>query len=339
MTTKDIIKINGFKYINKSRGKRENLGRCSGVVAILFTERLHDKIQTIMNTMNDVIWMILKTHEGKQEKVCKGVCYNAPKGSRYENPHFYVDLENEISEIKNVYGGIDLIILGDFNSKTGDLMPKECDAEDEDEWSENMSFSNSHRRGEDKIINDEGRKLVNFCEILKLEILNGNREADWEGKMTFISKIGSSVIDYILCSHNIGSFMKTLQIKDSVISDHNIVETVIERISDTNGREVGRGQKIRDKGIYNDKLITVYKWYKDKREESEQRRYGKLTELFIIGINHLLGEGKIDEAMKTTSSLLDSIGWGMQKRIKKDYVTMGWFSEECRQGKEEALRA
>jgi hypothetical protein len=161
MNTKDIIKVNGFKYINKSRKRRENLGRCSGVVAILYGERLHDKIKMIRNTMNDVIWMILKTDEGKQEKVCIGVCYNAPKGSRCENLHFYADLENEISEIKNVYGEIDLIILGYFNSRTGDLMSKEYSVEDEDERYENMSFSN-FRRSEDKIINDKGRKLVNF---------------------------------------------------------------------------------------------------------------------------------------------------------------------------------
>jgi hypothetical protein len=133
MTTKDIIKVNGFKYINKSRKKRENLGRCLGGVAILYRERLHDKVKMIRNTMNDVIWIILKMDEGKQEKVCIGVCYNAPKGSRYENPHFYADLKNEISEIKNLYGEIDQIILEDFNSRTGDLMPKEYDVEDEDE--------------------------------------------------------------------------------------------------------------------------------------------------------------------------------------------------------------
>jgi hypothetical protein len=140
-----------------------------------------------------------------------------------------------------------------------------------------------------------------------------NREGDWEGKMTFISKIGASVIDYILCSQNVGNFMKTPHIKASTISDHNIVKTVIERRSDTYRREVGRGQKIRDKGIYHDKLINVYKWYEDKKVEFEQRRDGKLTELFIIGINHLLGEGKVDEVIKTTNRLLDSIGWVMQK--------------------------
>jgi hypothetical protein len=42
----------------------------------------------VRNTMNDVIWMILKMDEGKQEKACTGVCYNAPKGSRYGNPNF-----------------------------------------------------------------------------------------------------------------------------------------------------------------------------------------------------------------------------------------------------------
>jgi hypothetical protein len=64
-------------------------------------------------------------------------------------------------------------------------------------------------------------------------------------------------------------------------------------------------------------VIKVYKWYEDKREEFEQRRDGKLTELFIIGTDHLLGEGKIEEAVKTINSLLDSTGWGMQKRIER----------------------
>jgi hypothetical protein len=289
--------------------------------------------------MNDVIWMIPKTDEGKQEKRYIGVCYNTPKCSRFENPHFYADVENEILEIKNVYGEIDLLILGDFNARMSDLMPKEHDVEDADERYEDMSLSNSCRRSEDKVINNEGRKLVKFCEILKLVILNGNREGDWEGKMMFISKIGASVIDYILCSQNVGTFIKTLQIKDSIISENIIAETVTERRSDTNGRELGRGKRYRDKGIYHEQLINVYKQYEDKREEFEQRIGGKLTELFIIGINHLLGEGKIGEAIKTSNSLLDSIGWGMQKRIKKNYVTMSWFSEACRQGKEEALWA
>jgi hypothetical protein len=69
---------------------------------------------------------------------------------------------------------------------------------------------------------------------------------DWKVKMTFISKIGASVIDYILYSHNIGSFMKTHQIKDSIINDYNIVEAVVERRNDTNGREGGKRLEVRE---------------------------------------------------------------------------------------------
>jgi hypothetical protein len=36
---------------------------------------------------------------------------------------------------------------------------------------------------------------------------------------------------------------------------------------------------------------------------------------------------------------LDSTGLGMQKRTKKNYVMISWFSEECRQRKKEALGA
>jgi hypothetical protein len=45
------------------------------------------------------------------------------------------------------------------------------------------------------VVNEQDRKLISFCEILNLEILNGSREGDIEGKMTFISKTGASVVD------------------------------------------------------------------------------------------------------------------------------------------------
>jgi hypothetical protein len=40
-------------------------------------------------------------------------------------------------------------------------------------------------------------------------------------------------------------------------------------------------------------------------------------ELFIIGINHLLGEGRINEVIEATNRLWDSIGWGMQKESRR----------------------
>jgi hypothetical protein len=82
-------------------------------------------------------------------------------------------------------------------------------------------------------VNEEGRKLIYFCEILNLEILNDSREGDVEGKITFISKTGMSVIDYILCSYDIVRCLNTFRVRDMAISDHNIIETVIE-VEDSN---------------------------------------------------------------------------------------------------------
>jgi hypothetical protein len=46
--------------------------------------------------------------------------------------------------------------------------------------------------------------------------------------MTFISKAGASVIDCILCTYDIGRCLRTLNVRDMIVSDLNIIETVIE---------------------------------------------------------------------------------------------------------------
>jgi hypothetical protein len=35
------------------------------------------------------------------------------------------------------------------------------------------------------VVNGEGKNLITFCESSNLEILNGSREGDVEGKMTY----------------------------------------------------------------------------------------------------------------------------------------------------------
>jgi hypothetical protein len=58
------------------------------------------------------------------------------------------------------------------------------------------SFSSSDGRSEVKVVNEEGRNLISFCETLNLETLNGNRRGGvLPSKMTFTPKRGSSVVD------------------------------------------------------------------------------------------------------------------------------------------------
>jgi hypothetical protein len=101
------------------------------------------------------------------------------------------------------------------------------------------------------VVNEEDRKLISFCEILNLEILNGSRECDVEDKMTFISKTGACVIDYILCSYDTGRCLRTFRIRHMTISNHNIIETAIE---------VEVSNKTDKMNEYYSTQLRMYKW-------------------------------------------------------------------------------
>jgi hypothetical protein len=63
------------------------------------------------------------------------------------------------------------------------------------------------------------------------------------------------------------------------ISDHNIIETVTE-VEDRN-----RADKMNE---YYSKQLRMYKWYEEERRDFEQRRDGKSTEIFMLGVEYFL---------------------------------------------------
>jgi hypothetical protein len=206
--------------------------------------------------------------------------------------------------------------MGDLNARCGDLIPRGLlEEEEENGWYKNNLFAVSSRSSEDKEVNEEGRKLISFCEILNLEILNGSREGDVEGKIKFISKTGTSVIDYILCSCDIGRCLKTFRVRDMAISDHNIMETVTE-VEDTN-----RADKMNE---YYSKQLKTYKWYERKINYFEQRRDGKSTEIFVLGVEYFLCKREIENAIRVLSDMMKNVGWQMEKRGNEGRDWRGW---------------
>jgi hypothetical protein len=155
---------------------------CSGGAGIFYKEKLYQRVHTLNNVETNAMWVILKADDGKEERLVIGVCYNPPRGSKYENPCFFAELENEVLEIKNIFGELDIIVMRDFNARCGDLMPRDLmEEKEENGWYNDNSFSGCSR-SKDKVVNEEGRKLISFCETLNLEILNGSREGDVEVK-------------------------------------------------------------------------------------------------------------------------------------------------------------
>jgi hypothetical protein len=198
--------------VSRIRKRNYQSGRCSGGVGLFYKEKLYQRVQLLNNVGPNGLWIILKTDEGKEGKVCIGVCYNPPRGSKYENPRFFEKL---------------------------------------------------------------------------------------------ISKIGTSVTYYILCSYDTGRCLKTFRVRNMAISDHNIIETVTE-VEDRN-----RADKMNE---YYSKQLKTYKWYERMRNDFEQRRDGKSIEIFVLGVEYFLCRREIENAITVSSDMLKNVGWQMEKR-------------------------
>lgn len=96
-------------------------------------------------------------------------------------------LKEEIKEEEERY----LMIGGDFNARTRDKGgPIETGEKKEEEG----------RRSKDKMINKEGKIILDEIEERGWIILNGSFEK--EGEWTFIGEVGTSVIDYVVTNEN-----------------------------------------------------------------------------------------------------------------------------------------
>jgi hypothetical protein len=114
------------------------------------------------------------------------------------------------------------------------------------------------------------------------------------------------------------------------ISDHNFIETVIE---------VEVSNKTDKTNEYYSKQLKVYKWYEGKRRDFEQRRDGKSTEIFLLGVEYSVFRREIGSAVRVLNDMLRSIGWQTEKRGNERKDWRGWYSDECRRGKEMVMKA
>lgn len=94
-----------------------------------------------------------------------------------------LDIIKEIKEEVEEY----LMIGGDFNARTGNEGGLIGEGEKKEE---------KRRRSKDKIINKEGRIILNMIGERGWIILNGSHEE--EGEWTYIGEMGTSVIDYVI---------------------------------------------------------------------------------------------------------------------------------------------
>ena len=171
---------------------------------------ISDRIASLCSIINDinfacrsVLWINVANN------FILGTVYIPCDRSPHYWPEFFEDFEEDISDIKSQYD-LPLMIIGDFNSRTGTL--NEIMLLDNDDIVLDSSYFKYpdvlntlkylnmpiKRSNVDKSTNHNGNNLVDLCKVQELVIVNGRIGADKNIGRTTCDDI--STIDYVICT-------------------------------------------------------------------------------------------------------------------------------------------
>ena len=139
------------------------------------------------------------------------------------------------------------VIGGDLNARIGE------------ELSDDVATG---RLSRDKLINEEGRRLLEWVNERGWTILNGTTPSDRSGQWTFVGARGSSVIDYVIANRQANEKVLDMEVQCRVESDH--LPLVVTFSARTNARinsavpaETARGEK-GHKVVWSERNIRAY---------------------------------------------------------------------------------
>ena len=205
----DTINIPGYKVIVKHRSCTSK--NRSGGIALLVKEHMELYIKVHEYRNSDLILpfslsKVLSVNGVREDLHC-GVVYIPPYGSKYSSEDPFLEVQECVL---NCFQNSDnLILFGDFNSRTNDLQ----DFVEIDEYFSEMHglqelhaestrihtyFETCHiplkRNTADRNVNTYGRNMLEFCKNNNIFILNGRVGADYQmPKLTCKEK---STVDY-----------------------------------------------------------------------------------------------------------------------------------------------
>ena len=172
----------------------------------------------------------------------------------------------------------------------------------------------SKRRSKDRVINREGRKLIEMMEEEGWGILNGIKAGDEEGEFTYTGGRGESVIDYVIGDNKTREAVEELIVGDNTESDHHPL-TVRLGAEGKEGWEVGKEEE---------------RWVMDWSEESREAYRREMDREEIKG--------------ETVEEVLRGLKESVKRRAKWRKVGRKregkrWWDGECRKRKIEVKGA
>ena len=246
----------------------------------VLTVELHSKDDKmkILAMSEDLLWLKFHKHSGNNSSHLYFCCtYISPKSSG----RFQLD---DVSKLDKLHHDVmkfkrkgRVMILGDINCRTGteddfiDIQPVEqfVVVPDDDDIHINDAIVNNcvnkHRMSEDKIVNENGKQLLNMCKTDNLFIVNGRIGSDTKCDFTCHTARGQSVVDYFIVD---GLLLRNISVfsvnKLTPLSDHCSISINL-RLDACATQKTESNSKVRtyykwketDKMIYNEAINSV----------------------------------------------------------------------------------
>ncbi|CAG2185067.1 unnamed protein product [Mytilus edulis] len=184
--------IPGFNTISKIRKKNKRGKRYSGGIIIFYKNSIHQGLTYVKNgsLSNNRLWLKLdKNFFGLSDDIYICAVYIPPVSSTHYDDDF-LQLEKEIN-IFSKKGKV--VLLGDFNSRTGDKLDYiKDDSLDINNFAQTNLLPDEYkidncfnRYSCDKVVNGQGVNLLDLSTSSSLRILNGRYIGDIMGNFTY----------------------------------------------------------------------------------------------------------------------------------------------------------
>jgi exonuclease III len=228
--TKGNIKIPNFRCYNKLRKGSRSGGLCIGIRSDLMK---HLKIMNTDKFSEDFqAAKISKNLTGLSVDVVIINVYDSPENSSFKmKKKKSGTLQETLSELDSfmltISSNSSILMMGDFNARTGSNNSIALDSDAALQQLCDNSFSTrSHplptsRTSKDDVTNSRGTKLLDFASEWNVSVMNGGVIGDIQGEWTCMLYNGSSVVDYVLASHDLKCRIRSLKVTEfNEFSDH-----------------------------------------------------------------------------------------------------------------------
>ena len=294
LDTQDKPNIPGFSsFFRSNQNKR-------GGVAIYINDKIKDRVVEVKDIGNDnVLWVVAMTH---RSSYCLATVYNCHDASKYQDINFYENLALDIATLSHRFKNPVFIVVGDFNARIAS-QTEFLEDEVEDNYSPSIHDVPAHflpRKSCDGIINNQGRKMLNFCRESDLLVCNG-RGTDPQGEITYLSSIGKSTIDYALVSPPLLLEKKVqFRVLDSLSTLHRPISLVLPFHAEKEEVHVARQSTRR--------LPPRIVLKTDKQKTEFSQRFMTYFPLFEPGMFSFLRDARTGDVAKKLTEFLRMVG-------------------------------